>query len=91
MVELLKQDQYSPLEMEEQVIVLFAGINGFVDDYPVTELKRYETELVSFLKSSKSDVLDAIKSTGKLDDANEKGVRDALTAFAKTFSVESGK
>ena len=90
MVELLKQDQYSPLQMEEQVVVLFAGINGFVDDYPVSELKRYEAELVSYLKSSKKAVLDAIKGTGKLDDANEKGVRDALTAFAKTFSVEGG-
>ena len=90
MVELLKQDQYSPLQMEEQVVVLFAGINGFVDDYPVSELKRYETELISFLKSSKSEVLDAVKANGKLDEANEKAIRDGLTAFAKTFSVEGG-
>ena len=90
MTEMLKQNQYSPLAVEEQVVVLFAGINGFVDDYPVSELKRYESELLSFLKSSKSEVLDGVRTVGKLDDANEQAVRDALTAFAKTFSVEGG-
>ncbi len=87
MTELLKQSQYAPLSMEEQVVVLFAGINGFIDDYPVSVLGRYEEELLSFVRSRKKDVLSAIQSTGKMDEGIEKSLREALTEFAKTFSV----
>jgi F-type H+-transporting ATPase subunit alpha len=86
MTELLKQAQYSPLSMEEQVIVLFAGINGYIDEYPVEELGRYEKELLSFMHSRKQDILDTIRSTGKLDDSVEKSLREALVELAKTFS-----
>jgi hypothetical protein len=118
MVELLKQGQFAPLSMEEQVVVIYAGTNGFVDDYPVAVLSRYERELLSFVKSRKADVLEELKSTGKLDDVKEpamgpdgkpaleadgkpkmkkvmgpleKRLRDALTEFAKQFSVEEKK
>ncbi|RMH41296.1 MAG: F0F1 ATP synthase subunit alpha [Deltaproteobacteria bacterium] len=89
MTELLKQAQYSPLAMEEQVVVLFAGTNGFVDDYPVSVLGRYEREMLEFMRSSKKDLLDTLRSTGVLDDAMDKKLRDALTEFAKQFSVDS--
>jgi len=89
MTELLKQAQYSPMAMEEQVVVLFAGTNGFIDDYPVPALGRYESELLAFLRARHQGLLDTIKSAGVLDDTSEKGVRDALTEFAKTFTVES--
>jgi F-type H+-transporting ATPase subunit alpha len=89
MTEMLKQDQYSPLEMEEQVVIIYAGTNGFVDDYATDQLRRYEGELIEFMHSRKQSVLDAIKASGTLDDSNEKAIRDALTEFAKTFSVES--
>jgi F-type H+-transporting ATPase subunit alpha len=88
MTELLKQDQYSPLEMEEQVVVLFGGINGFIDDYPLSSIRRWERELIEFMHSRKQDVLDAIRVSGKLDEANEQAIRGALTEFAKTFSVD---
>jgi F-type H+-transporting ATPase subunit alpha len=118
MVELLKQAQFAPMPMEEQVVVIYAGTNGFVDDYPVSVLHRYEKELLSFLKSRKSDILTELKSTGKLDDVKvevkdadgkpeldkdgkpkmrkemgdlEKRLREALTEFAKQFSVEEKK
>jgi len=102
MVELLKQNQFQPMTMEEQVVVIYAGTNGFVDDYPVAVLQRYERELLSFLKSRKQDVLDELRSTGKLEDVKdasgkkapgdlEKRLRDALTEFAKQFSVEEKK
>jgi F-type H+-transporting ATPase subunit alpha len=118
MVELLKQGQFAPMSMEEQVVVIYAGTNGFVDDYPVSVLNRYEKELLSFLKSRKQDVLDELKSTGDLKDVEvpvigadgkpeldkdgkpkkkktmgdlEKRLRDALTEFAKQFSVEEKK
>ncbi len=98
MTELLKQAQYSPLAMEEQVVVLYAGTNGFIDDYPVEVLGRYEKELLSFLRSRKSDLLETIRTSGKLDAETLAGIKenkpkgplaDALTEFAKTFSVQA--
>src|SRR6188472_2210754 len=86
MVELLKQGQYSPLAMEEQVVVLYAGTNGFIDDYPVSAIGRYERELLQFLRTRKKDMLDTLKATGTLDDVMEKQIRDGLTEFAKTFA-----
>ena len=85
MTELLKQAQYSPLSMEEQVIVIYAGTNGFVDDLPMGALARYESELLSFIKSRKADLIESIRTTGKLDiDA----AKAALTEFGKQFAVE---
>jgi F-type H+/Na+-transporting ATPase subunit alpha len=88
MTELLKQPQYSPLSMEEQVVVLFAGTNGFVDDYPLEVLNRYERELLDFMRTRKKSILDTLRSQGVMDDAMDKDLRDALTEFAKTFSVD---
>jgi F-type H+-transporting ATPase subunit alpha len=88
MVELLKQGQYEPMPMEEQVVVIYAGTNGFVDDYPVDVLYRYERELLSFIKGRKASLLAELKTNGKLEGDVEKQLRDALTEFAKQFSVE---
>jgi F-type H+-transporting ATPase subunit alpha len=91
MVELLKQGQFVPMAIEDQVVIIYAGTNGFVDDYPVAVLGRYESELLSYMKSRKQDVLEELKSTGKLEGDIEKRLRDALTEFAKQFSLESKK
>jgi F-type H+-transporting ATPase subunit alpha len=91
MVELLKQGQFQPMPMEQQVIIIYAGTNGFVDDYPVAVLARYEQELLSFMKSRKADLVATLASTGKLEGDVEKQLRDALTEFAKQFSVEEKK
>jgi F-type H+-transporting ATPase subunit alpha len=88
MTELLKQAQYSPMSMEEQVVVLYAGSNGFIDDYPTNALGKYEKELLAYLRTHKQGLLDSIRSSGQLDDTTEKGLREALTDFAKTFSVQ---
>ncbi len=88
MTELLKQGQYSPLAMEEQVIVLYAGTNGFIDDYPVATIGRYERELLQYLRTRKKSLLDSLRGSGQLDDSMDREIRDALTEFAKTFSVE---
>ena len=88
MTELLKQAQYSPLSMEEQVIVIYAGTNGFVDDYPVSVIGRYEIEMFSFIKSRKKEILEEIRTTGKLEGESEKKLREALSEFAKQFSVD---
>ena len=88
MTELLKQAQYSPLSMEEQVLVIYAGTNGFIDGLPLSSLGRYETELLSFLKSRKSELVESTRTTGKLDTDAAKA---ALTEFGKQFSVEAKK
>ena len=88
MVELLKQGQFAPMSMDEQVVIIYAGTNGFVDEYPVAVLGRYETELLSFMKSRKAELVTELKTNGKLEGDLEKNLRDALTEFAKQFSVE---
>ncbi len=87
LTELLKQPQYSPIPMEEQVVIIFAGNNGFIDDYPLSAIGRWEKEMLEFMRSRKKDLLDTLRTTPKIDDAMEKALRDALTEFAKTFSV----
>jgi F-type H+/Na+-transporting ATPase subunit alpha len=89
MTELLKQAQYSPMSMEEQVVIIYAGSNGFIDEYPLEVLARYEKELLLYMRSRKAEILETLRSTGKLDDSAEQALRDALTDFAKTFSVKT--
>ena len=88
MTELLKQGQYSPLAMEEQVIVIYAGTNGFVDDLPLSALARYESELLSFIKSRKPTLLESVRTSGKLD---TDAAKEACTEFGKQFSVDAKK
>jgi F-type H+-transporting ATPase subunit alpha len=87
MVEMLKQPQYQPLPVEKQVILIYAGTNGFVDGYPIAELRRYETELLSFLDGSRPDVLAAVRTKKDLDKDTEGLVKAALEEFAKKFAV----
>ena len=86
MVELLKQSQYAPFAMEEQVVSLYAGLNGYVDELPVSAVQRYQTELLEYFRTSKKSILDAIRTSGKLED--EDGLKAALDEFAKSFSAE---
>ncbi len=87
LVELLKQDQYSPLPMEKQVIIIYAAINGFVDDYEVPVLLRYEAELYDFMAANYSSVMDEIKEKKNIDDDLKAKVDAALNAFKDTFKA----
>jgi len=88
LVEILKQGQYVPVAVEEQVAIIFAGTRGYLDPLPVGAIGRYEKELISWLKAEKPDILKDIVSRGKLDDDLEKRLHDALKAFADIFTVE---
>src|SRR6185436_11945225 len=68
MVELLKQDQYRPMSVENQVISIFAGTNGFLDDVPVTKVRLFEEELLEYFTEKHPDIQREIVSKGKLDD-----------------------
>jgi F-type H+-transporting ATPase subunit alpha len=85
LVELLKQPQYSPMEMEDQVVSIFAGNNGFLDPLPLEKVKAYETSLLSFLKSKYPDILKDIKTKNDLTDDTKAKLTTALEEFSKTF------
>jgi F-type H+-transporting ATPase subunit alpha len=85
LTELLKQPQNQPVPVEEQVIIIYAGTKGWTDDVPVSEVQRYGTELIEYLKANHASILDDIRSTGTLPD---EGVIDkALSAFKETFDT----
>ena len=85
LTELLKQGQYSPLKVEEQVVSIFAGVKGFLDDIDNSKIKSFEDQLLSSIKSQASDILSNIVSSGKLDEANEAKLKDFITNFKKEF------
>lgn len=85
MVEILKQDQYSPMTVEEQVAVIFAAANGFCDDMEVSKILDFEKGLLNYLRGSKSSILKAIREEGKLSDATTDQLKAAISEFKKTM------
>jgi len=81
MVELLKQGQYAPMAVENQVISIFAGTNGFIDDVPVNKVRQFEDDLLDHVKREQSKIQRDIVSKGKLDDELTKGLKNMLAAF----------
>jgi F-type H+-transporting ATPase subunit alpha len=88
MVELLKQPQYAPLSMEKQVVIIYAGLNGYVDELPIGSLRRYEVDLFAYLASQRPQIMDKIRDSKDLDKDNENLLKDALVAFGKQFVVD---
>ncbi len=86
LTELLKQPQFSPLQMEEQVVVIYAGTRGYLDDVNVRDVTRYEADLLSYLRNEKQDLLTKIRTDKELSKDIEAGIKDALDAFGKTFA-----
>jgi len=85
LTELLKQDQYSPLKVEEQVVSIFSGVKGFLDDVELNQIKSFEKKLLSKIKSEAPDILNNIKSSGKIDESNEEKLKLFITEFKKGF------
>jgi len=86
LTELLKQPQFQPMPVEEQVASIYAGTQGFVDTIEVRDVTRYEAALLSYLRSEHADVLKTIRDTKALDDDTAAKLKDALTAFGKQFA-----
>ena len=86
LTELLKQGQYAPMPVEEQVASIYAGTQGFLDRVEVRDVTRYEAAMLSFLRSEKPEVLAKIRDTKALEDDTAKALREALTDFGKTFA-----
>jgi F-type H+-transporting ATPase subunit alpha len=86
--EILKQPQYSPLSVGEQVILIFSGTNGLVDDVPVADVGRFKGELLAYLKSNRPEIEQTITGTGVLDDHTADHIREAVASFKNNlFSV----
>ncbi|GAM11278.1 ATP synthase subunit alpha [Geobacter sp. OR-1] len=87
LVEILKQAQYQPLPFEKQVLIIFAANNGFIDEYPVGSLKRYEQELNSFFDTRKGDILATIRDKKAIDDELKGQLIAALNELKKEFTA----
>ncbi|KAJ1736087.1 Alpha subunit of the F1 sector of mitochondrial F1F0 ATP synthase [Coemansia sp. Benny D160-2] len=85
LTEMLKQPQYSPLAVEDQVVIIFAGVNGFLDKVPTARIVEFEQKFLPFVRSNHSDILKSISSQGKIDEATEKKLREITTEFTKSF------
>jgi F-type H+-transporting ATPase subunit alpha len=77
-VEVLKQNQFSPIPMEKQVAILFAGSNGYLDDIPVEDVRRFEAELYQYLDNSKPEILSGIREKKQIDDNIKSQLHEAL-------------
>ncbi|UIJ79480.1 F0F1 ATP synthase subunit alpha [Rhizobium leguminosarum] len=86
LTELLKQPQFSPLKTEEQVAVIFAGVNGYLDKLPVASVGKFEQGFLSYLRSEGSAILDAIRTEKSISDDTRGKLTAALDSFAKSFS-----
>ena len=86
LTELLKQPQYSPMPVEEQVVVLFAGVNGYLDKIALTDIGRFESGLLDALRGSGKEILDNIRAENKISDDTESKLKEAVEIFTKSFA-----
>ena len=85
-VEVLKQDQNSPLEVEEQVVIIYAVIHNYLASVPLNKIKQYQKDLLDNIKSTKPEILDGIRTTKELSPENETALKDVLTSFAASYA-----
>ncbi|MBP5429521.1 MAG: F0F1 ATP synthase subunit alpha [Elusimicrobiaceae bacterium] len=85
MTELLKQNQYAPLKVGEEVLVLYAGTHGYLDEIEVTDVLRYEKELLAYARAQKQDVLDVLNQASELNKEVEEKITSVLDAFKTVF------
>ncbi|GII56392.1 ATP synthase subunit alpha [Planotetraspora thailandica] len=91
LVELLKQPQYSPFPVEKQVVSVWAGTTGELDDVPLEDVRRFETEFIEYLSSQYKGVLDSIRETKDLSDDTVTALKEAISEFKKGFTTSSGE
>jgi F-type H+-transporting ATPase subunit alpha len=87
LTELLKQPQFAPLRVEEQVVVIYAGTNGYLDKLPVDKVRAYEAQLLEHLNSSEKSLLETIRTDKQLKDETIEKIKKMLDAFGKSFSA----
>jgi F-type H+/Na+-transporting ATPase subunit alpha len=91
LVELLKQPQYTPFPVEEQVVSIWAGTTGQLDDVPVEDIRRFEDQFLDYLRRNQSGLLAAIRETKDLTDDNIQTLKDSMSAFRRGFETSAGE
>ncbi len=91
LVELLKQPQYSPFPVEREVVTLWAGNEGYLDDVPVEDIRRFETEFLDYVQRNEAGIYDAIRETGDLKDDTVVALKDAIGEFRARFEKSDGQ
>ncbi|BAT58645.1 ATP synthase subunit alpha [Variibacter gotjawalensis] len=86
LTELLKQPQFSPLKMEEQVVVIYAGVNGYLDKLEVSQVRKFEDGLLSLVRGKHNEILEDIRKSSDLSDATAGKLKDVVDNFAKSFA-----
>jgi F-type H+/Na+-transporting ATPase subunit alpha len=86
LTELLKQAQFSPLKMEEQVVVIYAGVNGYLDRLAVNRVRAFEEGLLTLIRTKNSDILEDVRKTSDLSSATEAKLKGVVEAYANTFA-----
>lgn len=86
LTELLKQKQYTPMAVNEMVPLIYAGINGLLDSIPVNKVLQWEQDFLAHLKTNEPEILSKIEKEGQLSKDLEAQIKDAITAFNKSFS-----
>ena len=86
LTELLKQNQYSPMTVAEQVISVFCGVKGHLDDVEQKNIAEFENKIIEKCKSEKPEILDSITSSGKLEEDAEKYLTEVITELKKNFN-----
>jgi len=90
LVEILKQPQYQPLPLEKQVTIIYAGVRGFLDEFPVEVLREYEEELYPFIESKYPQIFSSIKEKNEIDKATDELMANALKEFNAEFKTKKG-
>ena len=86
MVEILKQNQYVPMAVEKQVLIIYAGLNGFLDEIALDKIGQFESEFLDYVTTNNQSICDNIKNSGKLDENDEEKLKNTLGEFVKTFN-----
>jgi F-type H+-transporting ATPase subunit alpha len=86
LTELLKQPQFSPLPVEEQVVSIFAGVNGYLDGIKATDVNRYEAAMLNDVRANGADILTTIRSEKALSDETTEKLKKYLDDFTKSFA-----
>ena len=87
LTELLKQSQYSPLKVEEQVVSIYSGVNGYLDNFDNSKIKDFENKLLDEIKSNAPDILNSIRDTGKLEGKIEESLKNMLDKMKENFNA----
>jgi F-type H+/Na+-transporting ATPase subunit alpha len=90
LVELLKQPQYSPLPVERQVVAVWAGTSGYLDDVPIDDIRRFEDDFLDMIARQRSGIYDALRETGELSEDTASALKDAIEEFRRGFEISGG-